>query len=69
VNQISTAAWVHTIINAGRKNRSGIVVRSHGYQEEEPRLVELMKLYGFHVIKLERDYVFVCSKGQFKVLC
>lgn len=67
--RMSAGAYAHTVLSALRKSRYGVTFRTHvSFPEQEPRLVEIMKFHGIHMIKLPEVYAFV-SATRFEVLC
>lgn len=65
-------SWITDIFKAGAVNKGGIVRRSKasvlkngGYQS----LKREVKQRKFHLIRTGGQYVVICNKGNFKVLC
>lgn len=64
--------WITDIFSAGAVNKGGIVRRSKadvlkngGYKA----LRAEVKRRGFHMIRTGGQYVIICNKGDFKLLC
>jgi hypothetical protein len=64
--------WIQDIFRAGAVNKGGIVRRSRsdviangGYLT----LKQEVKRRGFHMLRTGGQYVIVCNKGDFKILC
>lgn len=66
------SVWINDIFKAGAVNKGGIVRRSKasvlkngGYKA----LKSAVKKRGFHLIRTGGQYVVICNKGDFKLLC
>jgi len=64
--------WIRDIFKAGAVNKGGIVRRSKKDVMNHGGYVALrheVKKRGFHMIRTGGQYVVICNKGDFKLLC
>jgi hypothetical protein len=65
-------SWIGQIFRAGAVNKGGIVRRSKADVLRNGGYTALrteVKKRGFHMIRTGGQYVIICNRGDFKLLC
>ena len=65
-------AWVTRIFRADAAQNGGIIRRAiHSVERfsSEEELIREVKRRGFHMVRSGGQYVILCNKGTFKLIC